>query len=40
MLGYEQHPYNALMNDYDRGLTVDIVDKCFCKPETAIICSA
>jgi carboxypeptidase Taq len=20
MLGYEQHPYNALMDDYDKGL--------------------
>jgi carboxypeptidase Taq len=29
MLGYEYHPYNALMNDYDKGLTVAIVDKVF-----------
>jgi carboxypeptidase Taq len=29
LLGYEKHPYNALMNDYDKGLTVDIVDKLF-----------
>jgi len=29
MLGYEQHPYNALMNDYDRGLTVATVDRVF-----------
>jgi carboxypeptidase Taq len=29
MLGYEQHPYNALINDYDKGLTIDIVDKVF-----------
>ena len=29
MLGYQQHPYNALMNDYDKGLTVDTVDKIF-----------
>ena len=21
LLGYEKHPYNALMNDYDKGLT-------------------
>lgn len=28
-LGYEQHPYNALMNDYDKGLTVNIVDNVF-----------
>lgn len=29
MLGYEQHPYNALMNDYDKGLTIAIVDEVF-----------
>ncbi|WP_224014573.1 carboxypeptidase M32 [Ferruginibacter albus] len=29
ILGYEQHPYNALMNDYDKGLTVAIVDNVF-----------
>jgi len=29
MLGYGQHPYNALMNDYDKGLTIDIVDEVF-----------
>ncbi|MEO6540410.1 MAG: carboxypeptidase M32 [Ferruginibacter sp.] len=29
MVGYQQHPYNALMNDYDKGLTVAIVDKVF-----------
>ena len=29
LLGYQQHPYNALMNDYDKGLTVAIVDKVF-----------
>jgi carboxypeptidase Taq len=28
-LGYEGHPYNALMNDYDKGLTVHIVDDLF-----------
>jgi carboxypeptidase Taq len=28
-LGYEQHPYNALMNDYDKGLTVQTVDSLF-----------
>ncbi len=28
-LGYEKHPYDALMNDYDMGLTVDEVDKLF-----------
>lgn len=29
MLGYEMHPYNALMNDYDSGLTVKITDAVF-----------
>ena len=29
LLGYEIHSYNALMNEYDKGLTVDIVDTIF-----------
>ncbi|MES2431551.1 MAG: carboxypeptidase M32 [Bacteroidota bacterium] len=29
LLGYQHHPYNALMNDYDKGLTVNIVDNIF-----------
>jgi carboxypeptidase Taq len=29
MLGYQHHPYNALMNDYDKGLTVATVDAIF-----------
>ena len=39
MLGYEQHPYNALMNDYDKGLTVAITDRIFkeLKPELIIL---
>jgi carboxypeptidase Taq len=28
-LGYTAHPYNALMNDYDKGLTVHVVDEIF-----------
>jgi carboxypeptidase Taq len=28
-LGYQHHPYNALMNDYDKGLTVNIADAVF-----------
>jgi carboxypeptidase Taq len=34
-LGYEHHPYDALMNDYDCGLTTKIVDDLFehLKPE-------
>lgn len=31
MLGYRQHPYNALMNDYDKGLTVAIADGVFAR---------
>lgn len=39
MLGYEHHPYNALMNDYDKGLTVTIVDKVFAdlKPQLSAL---
>jgi carboxypeptidase Taq len=29
LLGYEKHPYDALMNDYDKGLTTAIADKLF-----------
>jgi carboxypeptidase Taq len=29
ILGYTDHPYSALMNDFDRGLSVTIVDKIF-----------
>jgi carboxypeptidase Taq len=29
LLGYQQHPYDALMNDYDKGLTVEATDKLF-----------
>jgi carboxypeptidase Taq len=28
-LGFEGHPYNALLNDYERGATVDLLDKVF-----------
>ena len=39
MLGYQYHPYNALMNDYDKGLTVAIVDKIFAdlKPQLSVL---
>jgi len=39
LLGYEQHPYNALMNDYDKGLTVEIVDRVFAdlKPQLSAL---
>jgi len=36
ILGYEQHPYNALMNDYDKGLTVAIVDNVFTGIRTSL----
>ncbi|MEP6676019.1 MAG: carboxypeptidase M32 [Ferruginibacter sp.] len=29
LLGYETHPYNALMNDYEKGVTVAMVDDIF-----------
>jgi carboxypeptidase Taq len=28
-LGYDKHPYDALMNDYDKGLTTTITDRLF-----------
>jgi carboxypeptidase Taq len=31
LLGYDNHPYDALMNDYDRGLTVNTVDDLFAR---------
>jgi len=39
LLGYEHHPYNALMNDYDKGLTVSIVDSIFndLKPQLLVL---
>jgi len=39
LLGYEAHPYNALMNDYDKGLTVAITDKVFAdlKPQLSLL---
>ena len=37
MLGYEQHPYNALMNDYDKGLTVTKVDSLFVELKTPLL---
>ncbi|MEP6749162.1 MAG: carboxypeptidase M32 [Bacteroidota bacterium] len=29
LLGYEDHPYNALLNQYERGCTVHLLDKVF-----------
>ncbi|MDN3655062.1 carboxypeptidase M32 [Ferruginibacter paludis] len=39
LLGYEQHAYNALMNDYDKGLTVATVDGIFnhLKPQLSVL---
>ncbi len=39
LLGYENHPYDALMNDYDKGLTTIIVDTLFAElaPQLSII---
>ncbi|GAB2834231.1 carboxypeptidase M32 [Ferruginibacter profundus] len=39
ILGYEKHPYNALMNEYDKGLTVAITDKVFAdlKPQLSVL---
>jgi len=39
ILGYEKHPYDALMNEYDKGLTVAITDKIFAdlKPRLSVL---
>ena len=37
LLGYEQHPYDALMNDYDKGLTVAKTDAIFNKLKPALL---
>lgn len=29
LLGYEHHPYNALLNQYERGCTTDLLDRTF-----------
>jgi carboxypeptidase Taq len=29
LLGYEHHPYNALMDEYEKGATVELLDKTF-----------
>ena len=29
LLGYEDHPYNALLNQYERGCTISLLDKVF-----------
>ena len=42
LLGYKTHPYNALMNEYDKGLTVATVDKIFTnlKPQLVTLLDA
>ncbi|MEO5997230.1 MAG: carboxypeptidase M32 [Chitinophagaceae bacterium] len=37
MLGYEQHPYNALLNEYERGLTVEFLNKAFISLQQPLI---
>ena len=37
MLGYSNHPYNALLNDYDKGLTVSTLDNLFNKLQPSLI---
>lgn len=29
LLGYEQHPYNALLNEFEKGATVQLIDRTF-----------
>ncbi|MFN2437787.1 MAG: carboxypeptidase M32, partial [Chitinophagaceae bacterium] len=29
ILGFEQHPYNALLNEFEKGATVELIDKTF-----------
>ena len=29
LLGYIDHPYNALLNDHDKGSTVELLDRVF-----------
>ena len=29
LLGYQSHPYNALMNEFEKGATVEMIDKVF-----------
>ena len=39
LLGYEKHPYDALMNDYDKGLTTTIADQLFAdlRPQLSVL---
>ncbi|MER3498905.1 MAG: carboxypeptidase [Chitinophagaceae bacterium] len=36
ILGYQHHPYNALLNEYEKGATVDLIDRVFEKLLPAI----
>jgi carboxypeptidase Taq len=36
LLGYQQHPYDALLNEYEQGATVDFLDRLFAKVKLAL----
>ncbi len=36
ILGYEGHPYNAMMNEYEKGATVNMIDKIFANINTPL----
>nr|DAD54761.1 TPA_exp: metallocarboxypeptidase [Chitinophaga sp. CB10] len=36
VLGYEDHPYNALLNEYEKGANVDMLDTIFTEVKTAL----
>ncbi len=36
ILGYEGHPYNALLNEYEKGATTTMLDKVFADVKTAL----
>jgi carboxypeptidase Taq len=37
LLGYEQHPYNALLNQYERGCTVALLDTVFAELQPPLV---
>lgn len=37
LFGYEGHPYNALMNEYEKGATVTMLDKIFADVKTPLL---
>src|SRR5690606_10485437 len=36
ILGYQGHPYNALLNEYEKGASTDMLDKVFDAAKTAL----